>query len=277
MRRNDTDRRHAASVEVKIVSEVHLRTNDFGRRHNHASCTALHAYNMYMLSFCAQKIRVYLLFSHPYNGAASTGTDLPVLGATCPSYFTPCGQLTPKGLGKRDCGVPRSWLACLCSLAWCKVKTQNSQCQSMTLRLFHWKRFYLQVFKTIFWYLMMWWQWARRASLCWFAVGIIGLSLYGVKGIRGTTRSVSFQPLRTQSTPWRSLTIPWNTHWDSQSTRRSSSLIWATSTRSIMAMTLEPTGGASLYTGHGAFITALNQSLGESDTMDGRTCRVTSS
>ena len=55
MRRNDTDRRHAASVEVKIVSEVHLRTNDFGRRHNHASCTALHAYNMYMLSFCAQK------------------------------------------------------------------------------------------------------------------------------------------------------------------------------------------------------------------------------
>ena len=48
MRRNDTGRRHAASVEVKIVSEVHLRTNDFGRRHNHASCTALHAYNMYM-------------------------------------------------------------------------------------------------------------------------------------------------------------------------------------------------------------------------------------
>ena len=97
----------------------------------------------------AQNIRVYLLSSHPYNGAASTGTDLPVLGATCPSYFTPCGQLTPKGLGKRDCGVPRSWLACLCSLAWCKVKTQNSQCQSMSLRLFHWKRFYLPVFNLL--------------------------------------------------------------------------------------------------------------------------------
>ena len=33
MRRIDTGRRHAASAEVKIVSEVHLRTNDFGRRH----------------------------------------------------------------------------------------------------------------------------------------------------------------------------------------------------------------------------------------------------
>ena len=55
MRRNDTGRRHAASVEVKIVSEVHLRTNDFGRRHNHASCTALHAYNMYMAEIHTQK------------------------------------------------------------------------------------------------------------------------------------------------------------------------------------------------------------------------------
>ena len=30
MRRNDTGRRHAASAEVRIVSEVVLRTNDFG-------------------------------------------------------------------------------------------------------------------------------------------------------------------------------------------------------------------------------------------------------
>ena len=31
MRRNDKGRRPAASAEVRIVSEVHLRTNDFGR------------------------------------------------------------------------------------------------------------------------------------------------------------------------------------------------------------------------------------------------------
>ena len=42
MRRNDTGRRHAASAEVRIVSEVHrdshdamiiMRRNDTGRRH----------------------------------------------------------------------------------------------------------------------------------------------------------------------------------------------------------------------------------------------------
>ena len=33
MRRNDTGRQHAASAEVKIISEVHLRRNDFSRRH----------------------------------------------------------------------------------------------------------------------------------------------------------------------------------------------------------------------------------------------------
>ena len=32
VRRNDTGRRHAASGEVGIVSEVDLRRNDFGRR-----------------------------------------------------------------------------------------------------------------------------------------------------------------------------------------------------------------------------------------------------
>ena len=53
MRRKDTGRRHAASVEVKSFSEAFLRTNDFGYADKKTcivqSIAALHAYNMDMV------------------------------------------------------------------------------------------------------------------------------------------------------------------------------------------------------------------------------------
>ena len=114
--------------------------------------------------------------------------------------------------------------------------------------------------QTTSWNWQMWLQRAQLASLCCIAVVNNAIALYTAGGIRGTIGLGSSQLVRIHSTPWQSSTNPCSMHWAWQITRRSSSSSWATGSSRIMGMTLRPTGGASLRTGHGAFVGASNQS-----------------